>query len=294
MLSLGNETVRFSRLHIWLLTFLVAGSLSATQALADNASKPTREAVKDAILRNEKPLLPSTKVLKLLSLGDEPLLADLVWLQTIQYFGTGSPYQKYSALAPMVDTVTELDPKFAYPYQFALVALPFMGQSETAVKLGLRARENLPNDGLLTFYTASVYHLNLKDYRKASEFYELAATLPGAPSAAIRLAGVTKARVADNLSDRQAAIVFWEAVAQNAKTDEERERAIAWYKHMQIVYSLEISTEQFKTREGRYPASFDELIAKGYIGRVPESPIERIFTLDPQTGKVGFENVKGS
>ncbi len=292
MLRLSTDSVRFSRLHIWLLTFLVAGSLSATQALADNASKDTKASVKEAILRNEKPLLPSTKALKLLSLGDEPLLADLIWLQTIQYFGVGSPYQKYSALGQMVDTVTELDPKFAYPYQFGLVALPFMGQSETAVKLGLRAREALPDDGLLTFYTASVYHLNLKDYRKAGELYALAATLPGSPPAATQLAGVTKARVQDNLSDRQAAIVFWEAVVQNAKTDEERERAIAWYKHMQVVYSLEISAEQFKTKVGRYPASFDELIANGYIGRVPESPILRVYTLDPQTGKVGFENVK--
>jgi tetratricopeptide (TPR) repeat protein len=287
----GN--IQLKRLHIWLLCFLVAGSLSSVQALSDRTSAATKVALREEILKNEKPLLPSVKALKLLSFGSEPVVADLVWLQTIQYFGVGSPYQNYAALGPMVDTVTQLDPKFAYPYQFGLVALPFMKQVETAEKLGLRARENLPNDGLLTFYLASVYHLNLKDYRKASEYYELAASLPGTPSAATQLAGVTKARVNDSLSDRQAAIVFWEAVIQNAKTDEERERAVAWWKHMQVVYSLELTAEQFKNREGRYPESFDEMIAKGYLGRVPESPIERVYTLESGTGKVGFERVVG-
>ncbi|CAN5177251.1 hypothetical protein BH11PAT4_BH11PAT4_3200 [soil metagenome] len=292
-MQLGTQPVKLTRLQIWILSALVVASLSASQALADKASKPTKEEVRVAVLKNDKPLLPSTQFLKLVAFGNEPLLADLIWLQTIQYFGVGSPYQKYAALGPMVDTVTQLDPKFAYPYQFGLVALPFMGQSETAVKIGLRAREVLPEDGLLTFYTASVYHLNLKDYRKAGELYALAATLKGAPPAAESLAGVTLAKVQDNLSDRKAAIVFWEAVIQNAKTEEERDRAVAWWKHMQVVYSLEISAEQFKAKEGRYPASFDELIARGYISKVPESPIERIFTLDPVTGKVGFEQVKG-
>jgi tetratricopeptide (TPR) repeat protein len=292
-MQLGTAPVKLTRLQIWLVSLLVVASLSATQALVDTVSKPTKAAVREAVLKNETPLIPSPKILKLVAFGNEPLLADLIWLQTIQYFGVGSPYQKYAALGPMVDTVTQLDPKFAYPYQFGLVALPFMGQSETAVKLGLRAREALPEDGLLTFYTASVYHLNLKDYRKAGELYALSATLKGTPSAATSLAGTALARVQDSVSDRQAAIVFWEAVVQNAKTDEERNRAIAWYKHMQIVYSLEISSDQFKIKEGRYAASFDELIATGYIGKVPESPIERIFTYDAATGRVGFERVKG-
>lgn len=286
------EKIALGRLHIWLLSLLVAASVASTQAMADTVSENTKKEVRVAVLKNEQPLLPSTKALKLLSFGNEPLLADLIWLQTIQYFGVGSPYQKYGALGSMVDRVTELDSKFAYPYQFGLVALPFMGQTATAEKLGLRAREALPNDGLLTFYTASVYHLNLKDYRKAGEFYALAATLPGAPTAASQLAGVTLARVNDSLTDRQAAIVFWEAVIQNAKTEEERERAVNWWKHMQVVYSLEIAASQFKEREGRFPDSFDEMIAKGYIGRVPESPILRIFTLEAGTGKVGFEQVR--
>lgn len=285
------KLVALRRSHYWFLSLLCVASLVASQAGADLANTTLAADTRKAVFMNDTPLLPNLQTLDLLSLNNQPLLADLIWLNTIQYFGGGSPYGDFPALGQQIDEITQLDPKFEYPYEFGLVALPFMGQAKTAERIGLRAQDNIPNNGLLTFYLASAYQLNLKEYKKAGDYYTLASKQPGSPAAAELLAAISYNNVTGSLSDRQVAIAFWETVIANAKTDEEAERATNWWKQMQIVYSLEITAQQFKTKEGRFPASLDELVSKGYLTSVPASPVERVFEIDPATGIVSFDKV---
>lgn len=276
----------------WLLTILTLGSLAATQAVWDTSSAKYNQEKKRAALMLAEPALPSTAALKFLSLNQGPALADLLWLRSIQYFGQGNPYGQYPSLGKIITTVTELDPKFAYAYQFGLVVLPFMKQVEPAETLATRAEKELPNDGLITFYAASLYHLNLKDYKKAAALYEKASTLSGAPPASSYLAGIALASASGSINDRQAALAFWKAVYDNAKDDSERERAATWFAHMQVVISIEIAAGQFKTAHGRFPLNLQELVDTGYLPTIPESPIGRRLILDPATGTVDFSELK--
>jgi tetratricopeptide (TPR) repeat protein len=281
-----------SRGTTWLLTLLTMGSIAASQAMWDNASAGYHADVKLAAVKLAEPALPSLNTLKALSLNQGPVIADLLWLQTIQYFGQGNPYGKYPSLGSILNTITQLDPKFEYPYEFGMIVLPFMDQTPAAVNLGERAQTAIPNNGLLTFYLASVYHLNVKDFKRAGDLYSKASTQPGAPGAAQELAGVAYAAKSDSLGDRQVALAFWKAAFDNAKDDGGRDIAARWYAHMQIVYSLEVAAQSYKAAQGSYPQNIQDLKDAGYISVYPVSPINRLLILNPETGRIDFSKVK--
>lgn len=277
------------RLGIWLLSLLVIASLASLQALTDRASARTIAETRMAVFTNEQPLIPSLPILRLLSFNQEPLLADLLWLNMIQYFGSGSPYGTYPALGPFTERITDLDPRFASPYEFGQTVLPFMGQAETAERLGLKAREQLPENGFLTYLLATVYHLNIRDYKKAAEYYELAADLPGTPTAARQLAAVARRDEEQSQSrNREAAKIYWRDAIERARNDDELDRASRWLAHMEIVDSLEIAARQFKAKHNRFPATLEELKESGEISSVPTSPIYRKFVLEAD-GTINFE-----
>lgn len=283
--------IKLTRLHYWILSILVVASLTATQATYDRVVQPFKDTTRTAILKNNQPLLPSIPTLRLLSLNNEPLLADLLWLQTIQYFGSGSPYGNYPALGPMANHITSLDPQFAYPYEFGMIVLPFMGQADAAEKLGLRAQQAIPNNGLLSYYLGTVYHLNIKDYKKAAEYYRLASTQPGAPAASEELSKVAESQINTSREDREAAKIFWRTAIEKARNDDELDRAVRWLAHMEIVQSLEIAAQQFKNEQGRYPANLQELVDAKKISSIPASPIHRLLILQ-EDGRINFDQLE--
>ena len=274
--------------------FLIIGLLVllvSLQAAYDNSAKAFVAAQKRAFVTFSEPLVPGTSALRLLSLNDAPLAADLLWINTIQYFGAGTPYGKYAALGPLVDRITQLDPKFEYPYEFGLVVLPFMDQTDTAIKLGQRAQTALPGNGLLTYYLATDYQLNKHDYVNAAKYYQLASKQQGAPGAALTLAGTSLDKINTNLADRLAAATFWKSVYDTAKTDDQKEQAKNWYLQLQSTYDLEAAALKYKELNGAFPATFQQMISAGLIKEVPPSPVKRVFELNPNTGKVSFDKL---
>lgn len=284
---------RISRGATWLLVIVILGSIAASQATWENVSAGYRDEVKVAAVKLAEPALPPLSTLKALSLNQRGAIADLLWLKTIQYFGQGNPYGNYPSLGAILNTITQLDPKFEYPYEFGMIVLPFMQQTSAAVELGERAQTAIPNNGLLTFYLASVYHLNVKDYRRAGDLYAKAANQPGAPGASRELAGVAYSSSETSLSDRLVAIAFWKTAFDNAKDDSQRDLASRWYAHMQIVYALETAALKYKADKGAYPQNLQDLKDTGYISEIPTSPIGRFLILDPNTGRIDFSKSTG-
>ncbi len=272
----------------WLITLVfIVGSVSS-QALWDSASKQYRKNIRNAALDNEKVLIPEADALRALSLGNNALAADLLWVRLIQYFGTASAFATYQAIPGYVQRVTDLDPKFAYAYEFGLLVLPFMNKAEEAEQLGLKSEKYINNDGMISFYMASNYHINLKNYKKAAEYYDRASKQEGAPEASKQLAAIAYSQTREDINDRLIAINFWETVIANAKNEAEKARSEAWLEHMQIVYALEIQAAAFKQKVGRYPTDLQELVTAKYIKAVPPSPIYRKLILDSDTGRISF------
>jgi tetratricopeptide (TPR) repeat protein len=282
---------------IWLLVLLTLGSIASAQASFDYANAPFVKLQKKFTIDFSEPLIPNLTTLRLLSLGDRQLLADAIWLQTIQYFGTGTPYGHFNSLPKLMEAITKLDPGYEYGYEFSLVVLPFMNASDISARIGEQAQSEmkngtLPVNGLLTYYLASVYQINIKDYKRAGELYEKASHEPGAPTAAKVLAGVSLSKVNQSLNDRLVAISFWKTVYDNAKNQDEKDRAKNWYENMQIVYAIEVASSKYKEKFGIFPTGFQDMVDKGYLPSIPESPIQREFILSPLTGRVSFDHLK--
>lgn len=276
---------------IWVLVLLSIASLAAIQALYDQGSSSFRKDVLRAILRNEQPLIPSVQALKFISLGDKPLMADILWLANIQIFGAGNPYGRYPAMGPMLNSITQLDPKFEYPYEFAQVVLPFENGTDSAITIGERQQKELPGNGLLTYYLASTYLLNKKDYQKAAFYFKKAADEPGSPTAARVLAGTALDKINGTLDDRLIAIDYWKNVYDTARTDAEKERAGNWFIHMQMVYQLESIALDFKSQHGRFPNNLQEMVDLKLIPGIPQPPTGRILVLDNKTGQINYDHV---
>lgn len=272
-----------------LIVLLVLGSIASTQAVTDYSSQGFKEAQVKAFLSFSEPLVPGITALRLLSLHDFPLAADVLWLQTIQYFGGGSPYGDYPSLPKMLDLITQLDPQYEYPYEFGLVVLPFMHFTDTAITLGERAQKALPNNGLLTFYLASDYHLFKKDYQKAAFYYEKAASEPGSPTGARQLAATALSSINTKPDDLLVARDYWQTVYEHASNDQDKQAAQHWYAQLQTAYDLEQQAINYKNHFGSFPPSLQDLVNTHFIQTIPSSPVDHPFVLDPKSGKITFD-----
>lgn len=277
---------------VTVMVFTVLILVALIQKGFDSANASFKKEQVKATMAMKVPLVPNTSALKIISLGYPQVTADILWLQTIQYFGGGNPYGKYLALGPMVERITDLDSKFEYPYQFGMVVLPFMDNVDAAIRLGEKAQVEIPGNGLLTYYHASNLHLYKKDYANASIFYDKASKEVGAPGAAAQLAAVTKSKIDSGLIDREAAIYYWQVIAEKATNLEDKKRYENWAEHMYMVYVMEKAALDYKEKNGSYPTSLNDLVTAGYLKEIPRSPVKRVFNYNNQTGKISFDDLE--
>jgi hypothetical protein len=280
-----------SRGWAWVLSLVGIVSIVSAQVVYDQISQPFHQLQIQKAISFSEPLVPSTQVLKFLSLGDQSLTSDLLWLETIQYFGVGTPYGKYRALGPMLNRITQLDPQFEYPYEFGMIVLPYMDNVNSAISLGNQAVKQFPQDGLLAFYHATNYLLFEKNYVQAHHFYDLASKEPGSPSMAATLAATSLDNIDNTLNDRLIARDYWQTIEDHAKSKADAEMAAHWVAQMQLVYDLESMALNYKQVYGHFPASLQALVDAHYLKSIPVSPVQRVLKLDPKTGRINFDQV---
>ncbi|MDB4968825.1 MAG: hypothetical protein JWN44_4514 [Myxococcales bacterium] len=113
--------------------------------------------------------LPRPSALRALSVGHPELMADLVFVRGLVYFGTQLEQKgDYRWLENYLQTITELDPNWKTPYQWAGVATMYNGKAITNemvqasnrfLELGVR---QFPDDWELPFMLGCNYLFELK------------------------------------------------------------------------------------------------------------------------------------
>lgn len=141
--------------------------------------------------------LPRARALEALALGHHELVADLVFIRAIIYFG-GQFYgsRDYRWLENYLDTIVALDPEWKTPYRWAGVATMYDGrtitnasveQSNHFLSLGI---QHFPNDWELHFMMGCNYLFEMKSddpaqkaawRRKGAELVRHAALVGGGP-----------------------------------------------------------------------------------------------------------------
>lgn len=270
-------------LPLRLLLVAVAGGLvCGAHSLGENAraAQPAGEAKDDFLY------LPEGRVLRMASLGHRAFLADLVWLTAIQYYGeqriTG---QRYEQAERLFQVIYDLDPDFKRATRFgALVLAQDAENPDGAIALLDRAGADHPNAWEYPFDAAFVYQTVIKDYAAAGRAYEAAAARPGAPALAIRLAGVSFAK----LGDRQTARQVWTSLL-DADNDVQVRIAQRSLKNLDMEDAQDLLTDamkRFRQRTGRDPSGWDEVVSAGLIDAVPAEPFGGLYFWDPGTEHV--------
>jgi hypothetical protein len=235
----------------------------------------------------EELLLRSGWLLKNLSLGYEPLLADVYWTRVVQYYGSRArkPGATYEELWPLLDITTTLDPKLMIAYRFGAIFLSENppagpGHTDLAVDLVKRGIAENPDEWRLYQDLGFLYSIHLKDYQKASEAY-----LEGSknPNAQIWMK-VMAARVAETGNSLETSRLIWAEVYSATKDELVRLRAKQHIQSLDAALGLKRlneASEDYWRKIGRFPTSMQELRDAGLVGGTLKDPAGYPYVMGP-------------
>jgi hypothetical protein len=153
--------------------------------------------------------LPSGQFIDQTSLGYRQLVADVVWLSAIIYYGEYRKGQHGLAYFDgLIDIVTTLDPHFIFAYVFgAWVVSEDMGDFQRGTEILKKGMAENPLSWELPFEIGFLNFTNRTDYKLASRYFDLASRMPNAPERARRFAAFVYLRS----GEADSSIRMWEA-----------------------------------------------------------------------------------
>lgn len=221
--------------------------------------------------------LPSGAFLKGAALSFDEVLADLLWIKAIGYFGEHYRTDKnFQWLRHILDVTTTLDPYFQDPYEFGGIILGYeLNDLEGSLELLEKGMNNVPRHHTrywyLPFFTAFNYMYYKGDYQKAAHYLEIASSFPQRPEYLPLLV----ARLYANTDDPGVAIPFLEKMTERASTPEMKEKLELRIKEIQVkqhILLLTTARDRFREDTGNYPQSLDQLVSNNFIKTIPQEP----------------------
>lgn len=201
--------------------------LGAVIPLHRRTLSPEGSGVEERVL-----LLPPAPALRAASMGYQGMMADLVWLLTIQYIGGHlTTDRRVPELRRLVNTVVALDPHFVEAYTLGALFLGYTaGDMAGAIALLERGIQHNPTRWELPHDLARTYYLDIKDYPRALHWFQVTDRLPGRPHYVPRFI----ARLYAQTGQAENALELWEALRESATSEWVKEianREIAKLKH---------------------------------------------------------------
>ncbi len=256
-------------------------------AIVYNVQKRMDALKSGASISQSLPYIPDGRYLKQVSLGQDSLLADLIWLRAIQVMGTRNITRNEAEwLYHAVSTATDLDPKFYYMTELGGIYLTSVANShKLSIKLLKKGYENNPGRWEFPFFIGFNYFFYLKDFKQAAYYMGIGARLPGKPPYLPFLAS----RLYAQAGDPRYGLELTEAIYENTKNERVRQDLQRRMKELQVEINLDALQNEvnaYKNRFGRYPASVQELLAAGFIKAVPVDRLGGKYIINPKTGEV--------
>jgi hypothetical protein len=222
--------------------------------------------------------LPTPEILKLASLGNQGLMADLLYVWAIQYYSQFALDEKFLYLETVFDLVTDLDPRYFDAYRIGALIMTLQRSGDPAqhkaalVRLYDKGLANMPESWELAEVAAWDAHLVLNDKELAVRWMKAAAERPSAPPEVKRVYG----RWRDNIHGWtiEDSIEYWTAVLAEAKRKPDVNLATS---HLYDSYvtlhrrRLDPLLASIRQRTGRCPESWREVVEQGLL---PEAPLD--------------------
>lgn len=233
--------------------------------------------------------LPSGKYLKAVSLGFDELLADLIYLWSIQYYGNYAIEDRYLYLERIYgQVITELDPRYLDPYLVgALIMTVEARQPEMALRLLDKGAARNPDAWILPFEAGFLCYNDLRDYPRAAAYFDKALRVPGVHPLVRRL----RAEMLNRAGDQRTSLMEWAEIHATATDD--YVRTVAWNHVHDLKVEVDLAdlrsaVARFRETAGRAPRRLEELATAGLLVPLPRDPENDSYLYDPATGEVSY------
>jgi len=231
--------------------------------------------------------LPSGRSLKALTFGYEGLVADLIYIWSIQYYSNYQIQDRYEYLDQIYRRViAELDPHFIDPYLVGSMIMSVeANRDDLALKLLDAGTRNNPREWILPFQAGFLCYNKLHDYACARDNFQRAQAIPGAPAPARRLF----AEMYNRLGDKRTSLKYWAEIHDTA--DSGYVRQVSWMHVHDLRLEVDLDdlnalVQRYRESHGSLPGSLRDLVRAGLLDAVPVDPDGNPYTLSPETGIV--------
>lgn len=284
-----------------LLVTLVAISLLAAAVQLQAARE---RHYPDPPVSDDELYLTSGSSVSVLTGAFKALAADGYWIRAIQYYGgtkrrltdplfnpganpppaaAPATTDDYSQLYPMLDVTTTLDPRFNIAYRFGAIFLAEAypngpGRPDLAIKLLEKGLSGRPDKWEYMQDAGFVNYWYRHDYKAAADWFNRAASTPGAPWWLRSLAATTLAEGGDRRSSR----VMWESIRQSAEIDwlrHDAERRLIQLNALDQIDLLQAAVDRFTAATGAPPSGWPTVIGAEQWRGVPVDPTGTPYVL---------------
>jgi hypothetical protein len=227
-----------------------------------------------------------------LALSFKSVLADIYWIRAIQYFAATRlqhrPIVGEDLLYPLLDVTTTLDPSFNIAYRFGAIFLAEAhasgrGQPHLAVKLLDKGFAQNPGKWQYLYDKAFIYYWSYRDHKTAAHWFAEAGKVPDSAEWLPGLAAYMLAQGGDRRSSR---FLFQQILAT---AEHEYMRHTAQWRLEQLdlldgIDQLNAVLDRYARETGTRATSWQALISRGMLARVPVDLDGKAFLIDPATG----------
>ena len=276
--SLGVQSAGASlKLRLLFLALLLSYGLLLAPFAGHMATRPT-------VVRLG--YTPHPQLLKLTTADHGLLVAEAAVVKILFYYGTVIEKSlknviirpEYLNMYRTVVTATQLDPYNQDAYYFAQAAFTWeLGRVVEVNELLEESARWRAWDPWPPFYVGFNNAYFLKDYVKASQYMQLAAERSNNP-----LFAKLAARYFYESEQTDLGLTFLEAMIAQAKDKAVKHTYQVRRDALLAIAEIEEAIAAFRLRHGQSPAELKDLIANGFLGKVPVDPYGGTFYLDSQ------------
>lgn len=237
-------------------------------------------------LIGELAYFPSGFMIRTMAIGYHAVLADVVWLRFIQYYGEHRLTDvKFELMYQILDILTTLDSRFVYAYTLGSLMLTHDAQMpDQALKLLKNGMYANPDEWRYPFMYAFINFIFLKNIPASIAYFRVAAYKPASTDMPKRWLGyLLKAKK----HDLQASLAIWIDLYNNTKNPEEKITAEEYIGkiHMQIAIEyMNTGMSRYFSKTGRYPRVVSELVSSGCLDSIPAEPFGERWVI--RNGKI--------
>jgi tetratricopeptide (TPR) repeat protein len=235
--------------------------------------------------------LPKARNLKILSLGFDHFVSDLLYIWAIQFYSSYQIKNRFDYIEHIFNLITDLNPGYRDVYHIgSIIMAKEKGDVEMAIRLLLKGARNLP-DEYFFYFDAGFYALwDLQQYERARNLFQKALEVPSIPKKRRLLLKNMIAHTLFYANDLRASFNAWLNIYRS-EDSLPHQRNVARTRLYTIKADLDIGTireaiRRYLEKNRRLPDTLGTLVAEGYLSEVPRDFFGYEYLYDPRSGKV--------